>query len=107
MPLPDHEDVSRHKERRWKLWSGCCMPYVLWQPDGHPSAIETAPVSSELKVELLLWHVNVDEHLGPDGWDSPEAGELHVRRGRGLQKRLQRELDQPVDLDLSAGRVGW
>lgn len=33
--------------------------------------------------------------------------ELHARRGHGLQKWLQRELDQEVELDLNAMRVGW
>ena len=48
-----------------------------------------------------------EDHVGPDGWDSPEAEALHVSRGRGLRTWLERELDQPVDLDASAARVGW
>ena len=99
--------MSRHRERRWKLWSGCCEHFVLWHPDGHSVPIELAPVSVELKAELLQWHANVVEHMEADGWDSPEAEELHVQRGRGLQKWLQRELGEQVDLDVSAMRVGW
>ncbi len=99
--------MSRHKQRRWRLWSGCCEHFVLWGPDGGAVPIELAPVSGEFKVELLSWHVHVVEHLGPDGWDFPEAAELHARRGRSLQKWLERELDQQVDLDVSAARVGW
>ena len=56
---------------------------------------------------MLEWHVNVVEHLEDDGWGSPSAEERHASRGRGLHQRLQRELDQQVDLDLSAMRVGW
>ncbi len=45
--------MSRHRERRWKLWSGCCEPFVLWHPDGEGVPIELAPVSVALKGELL------------------------------------------------------
>ena len=99
--------MSRHRERRWKLWSGCCERFVLWEPNGDGFPIDDAPVSEALKDELRQWQAFVEEHVDDEAWHSGEARALHVRRSRGLQKWLQRELGEPVDLDVSAMRVGW
>ncbi len=99
--------MTRQRAQRWKLWSGCCEPYVLWDPDGDGIPIDEAPVSDALKADLRQWRAFVEEHVDEDGWDSRASRELHVRRSRGLQEWLQRELGMQVDVDVSAMRVGW
>ena len=74
--------MGRQRAQRWRLWSGCCERLVLWEPNG-------------------------DGIPNDEGWHSGEARALHVRRSRGLQTWLQCELGEPVDLDVSAMRVGW
>ncbi len=32
-----------------------------------------------------------------EAWDTPEAAQEYLSRGRGLQRRLQRELGEPVE----------
>jgi hypothetical protein len=103
----EDERVTRSRQQSWRLWSGCCEPFVLWGPDGQGVPVERAPVSPALQAELLQWHRHVAEHVDGDAWDSAEAERLHANRGRALQRWLARELDEPVDLDLSAARVGW
>jgi hypothetical protein len=102
-----HGRMTRQRAQQWKLWSGCCEPFVLWDPNGDGIPVDEAPVSDALKDELRSWQDFVEEHVGADGWDSDEAQALHVRRARGLQKWLRGELGEAVDLDVSAVRVGW
>lgn len=99
--------MARQRVQRWRLWSSCCEPYVLWEPGGAGVPVDEAPVSDALKDDLRQWRAFVEEHVGQDGWDADQAEELHVRRARGLQAWLERELGEPVDLDVSAMRVGW
>jgi hypothetical protein len=99
--------MDGQRAQRWLLWSGCCEPFVLWAPGGAGVHVDRAPVSDALRDDLRQWGAFVAAHVGADGWDSDEAEALHVRRGRGLQTWLQRELGEPVDLDVSAERVGW
>ena len=106
-PVADHGQVGRREVQRWRLWCGCCEPYVLWEPSGDGIAIDDAPLSDALKDDLRQWRAFVEEHVGLDGWDSDDAEALHVRRARGLRSWLSAEFGEPVNLDVLAMRVGW
>lgn len=83
------------------------MPFVLWDEEGDPLLPEELPLSPRLQAELLEWQEFVRDHISHDGWDTPGSEAEFVRRGRGLHKWLERELGEPVDVDLGAARVGW
>ncbi len=70
--------------------------WPLRGPDA-PGNEDKAAVSDGLMQELLDWSDFWHEHADAEGLFDSEAAEAeHVQRGRGLQKRLQRELDRPV-----------
>ena len=71
----------------------CCV----WPVSGDGSEDVEAMVSPALRQDLLDWQRFWQEHQGVEDWDSPEAAEEHVRRGHWLRRRLQRELDEPVE----------
>ena len=73
-------------------------PLHGWPLTG-PEALlpEDAAVSEDLKQELLDWSRFWHEHAGLGGlFRGEEAEAAYDQRGRGLQERLQRELDRPV-----------
>ena len=70
--------------------------WPLRGPDA-PGDEDEAAVSDRLKQELLDWSEFWFQHADAEGSFDDEAAEAeYIHRGRGLQKRLQRELDRPV-----------
>ncbi len=77
-----------------RLYPICGWP--LTGPDA-PGDEDEGAVSDVLKQELLDWSDFWHEHADAEGSFDSEAAEAEcVQRGRGLQSRLQCELDGPV-----------
>jgi hypothetical protein len=77
-----------------RIFGEYCCVWPVW---GEGSEHVEVVVSPGLRQDLLDWQRFWQEHQGVEDWDSPESAKEYVRRGRGLQRRLQRELDEPVD----------
>ena len=92
---------------RLKLGHGCCESSVL-RLDGEWVEPTELAISDGLREDLLGWQRFVGEHLlDTDHWDDPASRVEFRRRGRDLHRRLEQELGEVVDLDLTAQRVGW
>lgn len=76
---------------RLRIFGEHCCVWPVWGED-----VEEM-VSPALRQELLDWQRFWQQHQAADGWDTPEAEQEYRSRGRGLQRRLQRELDEPVE----------
>lgn len=74
-------------------------PFYGWPlrgPDA-PEPEDEGALSDGLRQELLDWSESWYRSADAEGVFDDEAAEAeHVRRGLGLQKRVQRELDRPV-----------
>ncbi len=77
-----------------RIFGEYCCVWPVW---GEGSEDVEAVVSPGLRQDLLDWQRFWQDHQDVEDWDSPESAEEYVRRGRGLQRRLQRELDEPVE----------
>ncbi len=72
-------------------------PIYGWPLTGPDAPEDDDAVSDHLKQELLDWSDFWHEHADAEGvFDSEVVEAEYVQRGRGLQSRLQRELDRPV-----------
>ena len=75
-----------------------CVWPVWGEGSGMHDGDEELPISDALRQDLLDWQEFFEAHMHHDrGWDTARAGEEWASRGRGLQQRLQRELDEPVE----------
>jgi len=79
---------------RLRIFGEYCCGWPVW---GEGSEDVEAMVSPDLRQELLDWQQFWQDHQGVENWDPPEAAQEYLRRGRWLQRRLQRELDEPVE----------
>lgn len=96
MPYGSIEGVKRPKPKKVPVLR--MDPLYGWPLTG-PKALlpHDSAVSEDLKQELLDWSRFWHEHAGHGGCFRSEAAEAaYDQRGRGLQQRLQRELDRPV-----------
>ena len=84
----------RKSKIRLRIFGEYCCVWPVW---GEGSEDVEAMVSPALRQDLLDRQRFWQEHQGVEDWDSLEAAEEYVRRGQGLQRRLQRELDEPVE----------
>ncbi len=86
--------ARRMSTTRLRIFGEYCCVWPVW---GEGSEDVKAMVSPALRQDLLDWQQFWEEHQGVEGWDTPEAAQEYLGRGRGLQHRLQRELDEPVE----------
>ncbi len=91
-----HAPMARQRpsKTRLRIFGEYCCVWPVW---GEGSEDVESMVSPALRQDLLDWQQFWLEHTSEEGWDSPEAAKEYVSRGRGLQHRLQRELDEPVE----------
>ena len=79
---------------RLRIFGEWCCVWPVW---GAGSEDVETMVSPSLRDDLLDWQRFWQEHQDVEDWVSPEAAAEYARRGRWLQRRLQRELDEPVE----------
>lgn len=85
---------QNHKKPRLRIFGEYCCVWPVW---GEGSEDVEQEVSAALRQDLLEWQAFWEDHQDVEDWDTREAAEEYRSRGRGLQHRLQRELDEPVE----------
>ena len=85
----------RQPKTRLRIFGEYCCAWPVW---GEDSEDVEAMVSPALRKDLLDWQQFRHHHQGVDDWDTPEAA-VGVRESRSWDRlrRLQRELDRPVE----------
>jgi hypothetical protein len=78
-----------------------CDYSCVWPVWGEGSGIhdgdEELPISEDLRQDLLDWQEFFEQHLHHErGWDTEAAGDEWLARGWDLQRRMQTELNEPV-----------
>lgn len=88
--------MSRRRDQkpRLRIFGEYCCVWPVWGEGGEEVEQQ---VSAGLRQNLLDWQAFWQDHKNIEGWDTPESAEEYRSRGRGLQHRLQRELDEPVE----------